>query len=91
MKRKEGILFILLALVVLGAGCTDKEQKGDNQTLFVSGQWSPTSIDPHISGTVPQRLGYVETLVGVDYEGKIIPNLAKSWEVSSDGKNGHSN
>ena len=26
MKRKEGILFILLALVVLGAGCTDKEQ-----------------------------------------------------------------
>lgn len=89
MKRKEGILFILLALVVLGAGCTDKEQKEENQTsqtLYISGQWSPTSIDPHLSGYMPQRLGYAETLVGVDYEGKIIPNLAKSWEVSSDGK-----
>lgn len=86
MKKKEGILFILLALVVLGAGCTDKEQKEEIQTLSISGQWSPQTIDPHLSGFMHQRLGYVETLVGVDYEGKIIPNLAKSWEVSSDGK-----
>lgn len=86
MIRKEGILFILLVLVVLGAGCTDKEQNEGAKTLSISGQWSPTSIDPHLSGYMPQRLGYAETLVGVDYEGKIIPNLAKSWEVFSDGK-----
>ena len=86
MKRKEGILFILLALVVLGAGCTDKEQKQEIQTLSVSGQWSPNTIDPHLSGYMPQRLGYAETLVGVDYAGKMIPNLAKSWEASGDGK-----
>ena len=86
MKRKEGILFILLALVVLGAGCTDKEQKQEIQTLSVSGQWSPNTIDPHLSGSMPQRLGYAETLVGVDYAGKMIPNLAKSWEASGDGK-----
>lgn len=86
MKRKEGILLILLALVVMGAGCTDKEQQESLQTLSISGQWSPTTIDPHLSGYIAQRLGYVETLVGVDYEGKIIPNLAKSWNVSDDGK-----
>ncbi|MFI5382616.1 MAG: ABC transporter substrate-binding protein [Methanosarcina thermophila] len=86
MKRKEGILFILLALVVLGAGCTDKEQNEETQILSISGQWSLNNIDPHQSGYIPQRLGYVETLVGVDYEGKIIPCLASSWEVSNDGK-----
>lgn len=78
---------ILLALVVMGAGCTDQKQQEDIQTLSISGQWSPSTIDPHQSGYISQRLGYAETLVGVDYEGKIIPNLAKSWEVSSDGKN----
>lgn len=87
MKRKEGIFLILLALVVMGAGCTDKEQQEELQTLTISGQWSPNTIDPHMSGYISQRLGYVETLVGVNYEGKITPNLAKSWEVSSDGKN----
>ncbi|HII01853.1 TPA: ABC transporter substrate-binding protein [Methanosarcinaceae archaeon] len=87
MKRKDGILLILLALVVIGAGCTDQEQQEELQTLSISGQWSPNTIDPHLSGYISQRLGYAETLVGVDYEGKIIPSLAKSWDVSSDGKN----
>ena len=77
MKTKEGILFILLALVVLGAGCTDKEQKQEIQTLSVSGQWSPNTIDPHLSGSMPQRLGYAETLVGVDYAGKNDPKPCK--------------
>ncbi|MDI9395560.1 MAG: ABC transporter substrate-binding protein [Euryarchaeota archaeon] len=86
MKRKEGIFLILLALVVMGAGCTEKEEQKELQTLTISGQWSPNTIDTHLSGYISQRLGYVETLVGVNYEGKIIPNLAKSWEVSSDGK-----
>ncbi|WP_440947586.1 ABC transporter substrate-binding protein [Methanosarcina sp. T3] len=87
MTRKEGILFILLALAVMGAGCTDQEQQEELQTLSISGQWSPNTIDPHLSGYIPQRLGYAETLVGVDYEGKIAPSLAESWEVSGDGKN----
>jgi len=78
---------ILLALMVMGAGCTDQEQKEELQTLSVSCQWSLNTIDPHQTGFIPQRLGYVETLVGVDYEGKITPSLAKSWEVSDDGKN----
>ena len=78
---------ILLALVIMGTGCTDQEQQEELQTLSVSCQWSLNTIDPHQTGFIPQRLGYVETLVGVDYEGKITPSLAKSWEVSSDGKN----
>ncbi|AKB33320.1 Oligopeptide ABC transporter, periplasmic oligopeptide-binding protein OppA [Methanosarcina siciliae HI350] len=87
MKKKEGLLFILLALVVMGTGCAEQEQQEELQTLSISGQWSPNTIDPHQSGYIAQRLGYAETLVGVDYEGKITPNLAKSWEVSDDGKN----
>jgi peptide/nickel transport system substrate-binding protein len=87
MKRKEFLLLILLALAVMGAGCTEQAQQEELQTLSIAGQWSPGTIDPHIYGYIAQRLGYAETLVGVDYEGQLVPNLAKSWQASDDGKN----
>ena len=88
MKRKEFLLLIiLLALAVMGAGCTEQDQQEELQTLSIAGQWSPSSIDPHVYGYIAQRLGYAETLVGVDYEGQLVPNLATSWQASDDGKN----
>lgn len=57
--------------------------------VYASGDAEPTCLDPHVGGNYPQAListQYLETLVGRDSKGKILPWLAKSWETSKDGK-----
>ncbi|WP_292348916.1 MULTISPECIES: ABC transporter substrate-binding protein [unclassified Methanoregula] len=55
-------------------------------TLTISAQWEPKTIDPHEYGYLSHRLGYTESLTGVDAELKVTPSLATSWTVSPDGK-----
>jgi len=98
MKSNVCILAVLLIMVVLALGCTGTQtsvQSGTQAgmsvsakptTLIVSAQWEPTSIDPHEYGYLSHRLGYTESLTGVDTELKVTPSLATNWTVSPDGK-----
>jgi peptide/nickel transport system substrate-binding protein len=86
MKKFIFMLIILLYLTVLAVGCTGTQQTAKPTTLTVAAQWDPKNIDPHAYGYTGQRIGYTESLTGIDYEMKLIPNLATSWSLSPDGK-----
>ncbi|WP_292547272.1 ABC transporter substrate-binding protein [Methanoregula sp.] len=80
----------MLFIAVLTLGCTGTQtgiqQSAKPTTLTLAAQWEPKTIDPHEYGYTGQRIGYTESLTGVDYEGKVIPSLATDWSVSPDGK-----
>jgi len=94
MKKQFCILMFILFVTVLILGCTETQsglQTGTGQAakptpLTLAAQWEPKTIDPHEYGYTGQRIGYTESLTGVDYEGKVIPSLATDWSVSPDGK-----
>ncbi len=49
----------------------------------------PTTLDPHLTGDVPSAVFIVEVfggLVTIDQNLEIVPDLARDWEISSDGK-----
>jgi peptide/nickel transport system substrate-binding protein len=90
-KQKSPILGILLglALAAILAGCSGKgKQSGPKDTLVVILPNDFTTLDPQ---RVPATLdinfisNIFDTLVTLDDNQKIIPSLAKSWTVSSDG------
>ncbi|MDN5687588.1 MAG: ABC transporter substrate-binding protein [Brachybacterium sp.] len=48
----------------------------------------PTCLDPHNSGDMPQTYiarQYLDSLVSMREDGTVVPWLAESWEISSDG------
>ncbi len=48
-----------------------------------------TTLDPQASNTDANMMAFYlthETLVQIDKDGKIIPGLAESWEITNDGK-----
>ena len=56
--------------------------------VYASGDAEPACLDPHVGGNYPQALvasQYLESLFTKDEDGKIIPWLAESTEVSEDG------
>jgi peptide/nickel transport system substrate-binding protein len=87
-------LITIVGFITL-SGCIDKggtekneaEQKlGASQELIIGSPWAPKSINPYSGGSyILQRNCIIETLVSIDYEGKLAPGLAESWEVSDDG------
>ena len=89
MKRKKtgivAICLVLLSSIMLG--CIEEETKLEAlQELIIGSPWAPKAIDPYSGGSyILQRNCIVETLVSIDYEGKLAPGLAESWEVSDDG------
>ena len=49
----------------------------------------PTTLDPHLTGDGPSAVFIVEVfggLVTIDQNLEIVPDLARDWEISSDGK-----
>lgn len=67
-------------------GCIERETKLESpQEIIIGSPWAPKSADPYTGGYYLLRNCVVETLVSVDYEGKLAPGLAESWEVSDDG------
>ena len=59
------------------------------QTLTVGIEGDPPRLDPALSTTFidTQVLNQIfDKLVDIDQKLKIIPGLAKSWDISSDGK-----
>ena len=84
-----------LASAVL-AGCSAKDSAESSSAaptaggtlVYASGDAEPDCLDPHVGGNYPQALvssQYLEPLFTKDAEGKIIPWLAQSTEVSEDG------
>lgn len=56
--------------------------------VYASGDAEPKCLDPHVGGNYPQGLIsslYLQTLFNRDENGKIVPGLAQSYEVSADG------
>ncbi|MBT2499961.1 ABC transporter substrate-binding protein [Agromyces sp. ISL-38] len=93
-NRRFGILAIGLVSMIALAGCqaAEPEASGDpvsgGTLTYASGDAEPTCLDPHVGGNYPQALiagQFLESLVSRDASGEIIPWLADSWEVSSDG------
>jgi len=77
-----------------GSGAQSAGANGDGTPVrggtltYASGDAEPTCLDPHVGGNYPQALvstQYLEELVSKDKAGKIIPWLASSWKLSSDG------
>jgi peptide/nickel transport system substrate-binding protein len=83
------------ATLLVLAGCSSPAPSGGNAepveggTLtYATGDAEPTCLDPHVGGNYPQALvstQYLESLVSLDSDGKILPWLASDWEQSDDG------
>jgi len=82
----------LLASCSAGAGSDSTEENAKpvagGTLVYASGDAEPSCLDPHVGGNYPQALvasQYLESLFTKDADGKIIPWLAESTEVSEDG------
>ncbi|MQA01679.1 MAG: ABC transporter substrate-binding protein [Streptosporangiales bacterium] len=94
--RKTAVAMATLAVMFLAACSAGSSSDGDssegkaNASLNIGLTAEPASLDftKNDGAAIPQALLYnvYETLVKVDQDGKIVPALAKSWDVSSDRK-----
>lgn len=81
------ILSAVLAVIMLLslASCSEK---GVGKALSYTLEKSPQTLDPQYSGTTNALVvlnNIYEGLVRIDSNGEIIPGIAESWEISSDG------
>lgn len=85
-------LFIYFFLVALAAGCSASKPSPTQtvqQTIRYNIGAEPATLDPALStGVTEQTLenALLEGLVRMDRDGKPSPGVAKSWEVSEDGR-----
>lgn len=82
----------LLASCSAGAGpdstAENAKPVAGGTLVYASGDAEPSCLDPHVGGNYPQALvasQYLESLFTKDADGKIIPWLAESTDVSEDG------
>ena len=76
----------MLIIVTCFYGCG--EIKGAEETIILPIDKDPEYLDPQIISYVGSKniiANCFEGLVALDEEGKIVPAVAKSWEVSPDG------
>ncbi|MBT9172087.1 MAG: Glutathione-binding protein GsiB [Syntrophomonadaceae bacterium] len=93
MKRTSFVvLSVLLALAFLGTGCPRRQAQtpapAPVQELNVAMGAEPESLDPIAmasspSATISQHIS--QTLVFLDVDGTLRPNLAESWVTAPDG------
>ncbi|WP_255512437.1 ABC transporter substrate-binding protein, partial [Kurthia sp. Dielmo] len=94
-QKKSIVASLLVSAVLLGlVGCSssDSASKADNakqdNVLTVAWPRDVAEMNPHVynpSQMFAQTMVY-EPLVGYGEDGKLVPMLAKSWDVSKDGK-----
>jgi peptide/nickel transport system substrate-binding protein len=81
-------LFALVALVGCGGGGAPQSNTPPN-TLYVALEAEPPELDPNLSSAYVDRqvmASLYDKLVDIDENGEIVPMLAKSYDVSDDGK-----
>ena len=78
----------LVALVGCGGGGAPQSNTPPN-TLYVALDAEPPELDPNLSSAYVDRqvmASLYDKLVDIDENGEIVPMLAKSYDVSDDGK-----
>ena len=93
--KKTTLVVVILAGLVLTSCSKSNDSKNNNQTaknkdtLVVSLKAEPATLDPDISGdAVSNRVinDLFEGLVSSDQSDNPVPGVAKSWDISKDGK-----
>jgi oligopeptide transport system substrate-binding protein len=85
MGYRNGCLYVIAAGLVL-LGCSPCPGSPQPDLVFINGP-EPESLDPHlITGQPESRLceALFEGLVSRDEEGRLVPGIAESWQVSPD-------
>ena len=96
MKKIRVIFTILLCLIVLSACTRGSEENNivsaptqeERSRVRMAVTVDPDGLDPHMSAsasTFQVTSSIYETLVTVDRNGNIVPQLAESWEIAPDG------
>lgn len=76
-------------LVALALSASAQSLGDDLGTLTIGTEADPSSLDPLRVGSYVERqfaIAIFDTLLEVDVNGEIVPNLATSFDVSADGK-----
>ncbi|MBW2145466.1 MAG: ABC transporter substrate-binding protein [Deltaproteobacteria bacterium] len=77
-------LWLSLA-IILAIPISKSHVMGGEKVFRYVDPWSPKGLDNLKSGFVFLRMGCLETLVTADYDFSIVPMLASSWKVETDG------
>jgi peptide/nickel transport system substrate-binding protein/oligopeptide transport system substrate-binding protein len=97
-KRTFAVALVLVMVVAVFAGCSKPatepapaDEKADKYggIFRMAIMSNPPDLDPvHATDTSSSRVIYqlFESLVDIDPEGEVVPNLAESWTISPDGK-----
>lgn len=90
MKNKFGLISLFIVLVLVLSGCTEGEQSNSEEgsrEVVVGLVTEPDSIDIHrTSSTGEANTPLYDTLLKLDFEGNIVPNIIKDYEILGDGK-----
>jgi peptide/nickel transport system substrate-binding protein len=88
MKRVWVIGLLIVFIAPLASAAAEAPKKGGSLVVCVGDE--PPGLDPTASASAAiDRVVYAnifEGLVKVDRNGKLVPGLSSSWEVSADGK-----
>lgn len=84
IKRTIAVFLIITTFICLFTACSD----GADEDIYYPIYADPVSFDPQIASDNASKIvvfNCFEGLVRNDASGKIIPGVAKSWEISPDG------
>jgi oligopeptide transport system substrate-binding protein len=92
LNKLARLLIIYFFVVVLVAGCSPSKPSPEQpvqQTIRYNIGAEPDTLDPALSSGVTEQTlenALLEGLVRLDRDGKPSPGVARSWEVSEDGR-----
>ena len=84
IKKILALLTVIAVITCLFSSCSD----GTGEDLYYPIYADPVSFDPQIAADNASKIvvfNCFEGLVKTDKNGKIVPGVAKSWQVSPDG------
>lgn len=87
MKKTAALLTALCLIITTFSSCALFD-RGTGKNMYYPIYSDTSSFDPQIASDEASRIvaeNCFEGLVRYDRDGKIVPGVAKSWEVSSDG------
>lgn len=88
-KRFLSILLALLMVVLTACGTANApaaDADNSDRTLVVGISFGLDSFDPQYSWNMFCTRQVYDTLLSLDENGELAPNIAKSWDVSDDGR-----
>lgn len=85
MISRRAVFTASLALAIAAASLPGSAWAQDERVLQIVSPREITSFDLGDTSYHFRRLRVAETLVTIDPEGKLVPQLAESWSVSDDG------